>query len=141
MGEIKTKITKDSPTKYLAGIEDESKRKDGQQLFKIFQEITKEKGDLWSNQMIGFGLYHYKSERSSQEGDWPLSAFSVRKSKLTVYLMSGMKGQEKLLAKLGKHKVSGGSCLYITRLSNVDLDVLHELITASFKAMKEKYHG
>jgi hypothetical protein len=44
-----------------------------------------------------------------------------------------------LLQRLGKHKVSG-SCLHIKRLSDVDLDVLATLVSASVKATKKK-HG
>jgi hypothetical protein len=44
-----------------------------------------------------------------------------------------------LLKRLGKHKVSG-SCLHIKRLSDVDLDVLATLVSASAKAAKKK-HG
>jgi hypothetical protein len=36
------------------------------------------------------------------------------------------------MAKLGKHK-TGKSCLYLKRLSDVDLDVLQELLNDSTK--------
>lgn len=92
--------------------------------------------------MISFGTYHYKSERSSQEGDWPLTAFSVRKQNITVYVMLGMQGFAQnggLLKKLGKHKKSGGSCLYINKLEDVDMAILKKIIKHSYLAMKKKY--
>jgi len=89
--------------------------------------------------MIGYGVFHYKSERSTQEGNWPLTAFSPRKQNITVYIMSGAKNYPQLLKKLGKFKISGGSCIYINDLEDVDLNVLKQLITASVKDMKKKY--
>lgn len=44
-----------------------------------------------------------------------------------------------LLEKLGKHKTSKGSCLYIKKLSDIDLKVLEEIIQFSLNIMKEKY--
>ena len=42
----------------------------------------------------------------------------------------------RLLARLGKHKTSK-ACLYIKRLSDVDLNVLQELIEKSVAHMRE----
>ncbi|MFA6024777.1 MAG: DUF1801 domain-containing protein [Candidatus Gracilibacteria bacterium] len=128
MAELKTQKTTASVSAFLNTIEDEEKRKDCQELVKIFEEVTKEKPAMWGSSIVGFGSYHYKSERSKQEGDWPLTGFSPRKQNLTLYIMSGFKGREKLLEKIGKHKISGGSCLYIKRLSDINLAVLKELI-------------
>ena len=44
---------------------------------------------MWGDSIVGFGEYHYKSERSSQEGDWPLTGFSPRKRNMTVHIMPG----------------------------------------------------
>lgn len=139
MAEIKTKITKESALGFIKEIQDEKKRKDGLLLMKLFRDVTGERPILWSNGMVGFGTYHYKSERSAQEGYWPLSAFSVRKSNLTVYIMLGFTESADLLQKLGKHTVSGGSCLYINKLEDVDLKVLGQLIKKSHGGMKKKY--
>ena len=48
--------------------------------------------------------------------------------------MTGFDEYEQLLARLGKHKTSK-ACLYIKRLSDVDLDVLRELIEKSVEYM------
>jgi hypothetical protein len=63
-------------------------------------------------------------------------AFSPRKADLTLYV-SARTAPAQLLKRLGKHKVSG-SCLHIKRLSDVDLDVLATLVSASVKAAKKK---
>lgn len=94
---------------------------------------------MWGTSIIGFGMYHYKSERSAQEGDWPLVGFSPRKQNLTLYIMHGNQESTALLEKLGKHKTSGGNggCLYINKLSDVDTAVLTQLIEISYKYMKK----
>ena len=139
MAELKTQKNSASVPAFLDTIENEAKRKDCQELLKIFGEVTKEKPTMWGSSIIGFGSYHYKSERSKQEGDWPLTGFSPRKQNITLYIMSGFGDQKNLLEKIGKHKVSGGSCLYIKHLSDINPEVLKELIKASLKYMKEKY--
>jgi hypothetical protein len=136
MSELKTKPTSRSVTEFLNTIEPEEKRGDGFALLEMFQKITGEKAVMWGSSIVGFGIYHYKSERSKQEGDWPLVGFSPRKQNLTLYIMAGNKDNQELLEKLGKHKTSGG-CLYIKRLSDVDQTVLTTLIEKSFHYMKK----
>jgi hypothetical protein len=133
---LKTKSTKESVTKFLNSVEPSEKRLDSFVLVKMFQNITSEKAVMWGESIIGFGMYHYKSERSTQEGDWPLVGFSPRKQNLTLYVMAGNKDNHELLKKLGKHKVSGG-CLYINRLSDINLKILTTLIKKSFQYMKK----
>jgi hypothetical protein len=138
MATIKTVVTDDSVTDFIDAIEDETKRQDAQQLLKIFESITKEKPKLWSSNIIGFGQYHYKSERSAQEGEWMLTGFSPRKQNLSIYIMPGFSDYSNLLSKLGKHKISGGSCLYINKLTDIDSEILEKLIKQSFEDMKKK---
>jgi hypothetical protein len=95
---------------------------------------------MWGESMVGFGTYHYKSERSSQEGDWPLAAFSPRKQYLAIYIMSGIKQYAGLLAHLGKHKATEGCCLYINKLADVNMAVLEKIIAQSFEDMRRQHH-
>jgi len=83
MAEPKTKPTNQDPKDFLKTIKPEQKRIDSFALLEMFRKITGEKAVMWGTAIIGFGLYHYKSERSSQEGDWPLAGFSPRKQNLT----------------------------------------------------------
>jgi len=137
MAEIKTKATKQNPKDFLKTIEPEQKRQDGFTLLEMFEKITGEKPVMWGTSIVGFGMYHYKSERSTQEGDWPLAAFSPRKQNLTLYVMMGNEDSADLLKKLGKYTKSKG-CLYINKLSDVDLKVLSALIKKSFQYVKKK---
>lgn len=139
MGEIKTRVNDGSVKEFLNSVPDETKRKDSFVLLEMFERITGEKAKMWGTSIVGFGQYHYKSERSSQEGDWMLTGFSPRKQNLTLYIMHGNQGNP-ALEKLGKHKTSGGmgGCLYINKLSDVDTKVLEGLIKTSFEAMKKQ---
>lgn len=139
MAELKTQETKASALEFINEVADKTKRQDALTLLKLFKDVTGEKPKMWGTSIIGFGKYHYKSERSSQEGYWPLTGFSPRKQNLTLYIMLGLAGYSDLLKKLGKHKISGGSCLYINKLSDVHTAVLTQLIKKSFLAMKKKY--
>lgn len=138
MAEIKTKVSNASVSDFLNTIEPESKRKDAFTLLTLFEKITGEKAKLWGNNMIGFGQYHYESTRSSQKGDWPLTAFAPRKANLTIYIMPGFKEYQDLLDKLGKHKTSV-SCLYINKLADIDITVLTQIIKQGYDDMKKKY--
>src|SRR5436190_21362980 len=141
MAEQKTKATNQNPKNFLSKLGPEQKRLDSFALLELFEKVTGEKAVMWGESMVGFGRYHYKSERSDQEGDWFLVGFSPRKQNLTLYIMHGNDKNQELLAKLGKHKFSGGSmggCLYINKLSDVDQTVLATLIETSFQFMKKK---
>lgn len=139
MAELKTKATTQSAKAFLETIEPEEKRADSLALLELFQKITGEKPVMWGTSIVGFGKYHYKSERSTQEGDWPLVGFSPRKQNLTLYIMHGNTDNPDL-TKLGKHTTSVG-CLYIKRLSDVDEKVLSRLIKKCFDFMKQTYHA
>jgi len=139
MSEIKTKPSDLDIDKFLMSVEPEKRRADGIELKKLFDSVVKEKPTLWNNNMIGYGSFHYKSDRSTQEGDWPLTAFSVRKQNLTIYIMSGAAKYNELLSKLGKYKISTGSCIYINKLEDINAEVLKEIISASVSDMKKTY--
>lgn len=135
MSELKTTPNDADARDFIEKVEDETKKQDSLRLLDMFSEITAEKPVMWSDSIIGFGKYHYKSERSSQEADWMLTAFSPRKQYLALYIMPGLERYTDLLERLGPHK-TGKSCLYVKRLADVDQAVLRELIDRGFKDMK-----
>lgn len=137
MAELKTKKNDGSVTDFIESVSDEVKKQDSYKLLEIFKEATGEDPKLWGTSIIGYGSYHYKSSRSTQEGDWPLTGFSPRKQAITVYIMPGFDKYKKELAKLGKYKTSV-SCLYIKKLADVDKDILKKIITDSTKVMKAR---
>ena len=140
MSEIKTKAIDSDIEKFLMSVEPEKKRADSLALKKLFDSVVKEKPSLWNNNMIGYGSYHYKSDRSTQEGDWPLTGFSPRKQNLAIYIMSHVSNYTDLMSKLGKFKTSSGSCIYVNKLEDINLDVLKEIISTSVSDMKKTYN-
>lgn len=138
MAELKTKLTNESADDFVAAVNSDTKREDSQRLLALFRKVTGEEPKMWGTSIIGFGSYHYKSERSSQEGDWPLTGFSPRKQNLTIYIMPGFDAYQDLLNKLGKHKTSV-SCLYINKLADVDMAVLEKLVGQAYHDMKQQH--
>lgn len=139
MAELKTKKSIASPVAFIDTLTDPEKKKDSKALLALFKKATGERAVMWGSSIIGFGSYHYKSERSRQEGDWPLTGFSPRKANLTIYIMPGFKEYGPLLKKLGKHTISGGSCIYIKRLADIHQPTLATIIKDSVKEMKKRY--
>lgn len=138
MTTLKTLPNDASAEDFINTVTDETKKQDSFTLLKVFKKVTNQPPKMWGASIIGFGQYHYKSERSSQEGDWPLVAFSPRKQNLTLYIMPGFADLQDFLKDLGKHKTSVG-CLYINKLADVDLKALEEIIKRSYLAMKKQY--
>ena len=118
-----------SPDAFIAAIADDRKRVDAETLVKLMSEVTGEPAELWYPSMIGFGKWRYRYE-SGREGDWFFAGFSPRKTNLTVYLPGGFDALQSQLDRLGKHSHSK-VCLYFKRLSDIDLDVLREMVTIS----------
>lgn len=135
MSTIKTQVNDASVEDFINSVDGDIKRADSFRLLEMYKQATGEEPKMWGTSMIGFGQYHYKSERSRQEGDWPLAAFSPRKQNLTLYVMSELEDYSALLEKLGKHKTSV-ACLYINKLSDVDMDVLRQLVKRAYDDAK-----
>ena len=137
MSGIKTRPGDLDVEKFLMSVEPEKKREDSIELKKLFDRVVEEKAILWNNNMVGYGSYHYKSDRSKQEGDWPLTGFSPRKQYIAIYIMSHVSNYKDLLSKLGKYKVSTGSCIYVNKIEDINLDILEKIISASVSDMKK----
>ena len=129
MAENKTQKTIASVTVFLNTIPDERKRQDSFTLMKLIQQVSGEEPRMWGANIIGFGDRHYKYE-SGREGDWFKVGFSPRKQNLTLYIVGGFPKHQALLEQLGKYK-TGKGCLYINKLSDVNLDVLKKIISQS----------
>ena len=139
MAEIKTKQTDADVHEFINSFANtEQKRKDSFELIKLMQKITGFEPKMWGPSIIGFGSYHYKSDRSSQEGDWPLIGFSPRKAAISLYVYTGNPKHEHLLKNLGKFKM-GKACIYIKKLSDIDQNELKNLIKETIKFLESKY--
>lgn len=138
MTEPKTKPTDQNPEEFLKTIEPEQKRLDCFEILKMMRQITGEKPVMWGTSIVGFGNYYIKSKGNSRVDVWPLAAFSPRKQYITIYAMEGNENNQDLLNKLGKHKTSK-ACIYINKLSDVDITILKKLIQESYDYAKITY--
>jgi len=139
VAENKTRKNDLSVDAFLNQVEDDQKKEDCLVLSKIMQSITGEQARMWGSSIVGFGEYHYVYE-SGREGDMLSIGFSPRKQNLSIYIMSGFSDYAELMGQLGKHK-TGKSCLYIKKLSDVDLDVLTLVLEKSYQFVLDKYHS
>lgn len=137
MYDAKTKPTVASVAAYLDAIEDEIRRKDCKELAELMERVSGCAPKMWGASIVGFDQYHYRYD-SGHEGDFCIIGFSSRKSEISVYLVSGFDDSDDLLAQLGKHKV-GKACLYIKRLSDIQLPVLERMIERSLAETKRRY--
>jgi len=135
--ELKTKKNDASVKEFLGSIEDQQRRKDCQEVAKMMRKATGKTAKMWGTSIVGFGDYGYKYA-SGREGNWMRIGFSPRKQSLTLYIMNGFGKYDELMQKLGKHK-TGTSCLYINRLSDIDIEILNKLIVESIGYMNEKF--
>lgn len=115
---------------------DEAMKKDATQLISMLRRISGHEPAIWNIATIGFDSYHYKYE-SGREGDCHILGFYPRKDKMTIYLMDGTSPYVELLKKLGKHSTSK-ACIYIKRLSDVDTNVLEEIVQKSYDYVKSQ---
>ena len=132
MAETKTKPTSVSVDDFIDAIEDEKKRDDARTLVKMMTDISKEKPQMWGPSIIGFGKVHYKYA-SGHEGDTCRIGFSPRKAAISLYLTCDASDLAPYLEKLGKHK-TGVGCIYIKRLSDVDISTLKKMLAVGVKS-------
>lgn len=139
MAKIKTKQNDADVATFINTFADtELKKKDSFELLKLMQNLTGFEPKMWGGTIIGFGSYHYKSERSRQEGDWPLIGFSPRKAAISLYVYSGCAGQEALLNELGKFKMGKG-CIYVKKLSDINIEILKIMMQQTIEFLQTKY--
>lgn len=139
MAELKTQQNNANVEEFINSFANtEQKRNDSFELLKVMQDFTGYEPKMWGTSIIGFGSYHYKSERSRQEGDWPLVGFSPRKAAISLYVYSGMPEHEHLLQDLGKFKM-GKACIYVKKLSDINPEALKKIMKATIDFLQTKY--
>lgn len=131
MAELKTKPTRASVAKFIQGIKDEEVRRDCKTLVRIMKRISDAPPRMWGPSIIGFGSYRYVYE-SGRELDWFPIGFSPRKDALSLYILGGFSPSNPSFKALGQFK-TGKGCLYVKRLSDVNLPHLARLIAAGHR--------
>lgn len=124
--ELKTKKNDEDVSTFIQQVDSTASKEDCITLVEMMSRLIDATPKMWGPSIVGFGSYHYKYA-SGREGDWFVCGFSPRKNGLSVYLSCDLSQPKELLEKLGKYKM-GKSCLNIKKLSDIDLNVLEELI-------------
>ncbi|MBS3991579.1 MAG: DUF1801 domain-containing protein [Erysipelothrix sp.] len=139
MAELKTKQHDGDVLSFIKSFANtDQKQEDSLKLIEIMEKLSGHPPKMWGTSMIGFGSYHYKSDRSTQEGDWLLVGFSPRKAAISLYVFSGSPEHEYLLEGLGKFK-RGKACLYINKLSDINQEALEKLILETIDFYSKRY--
>lgn len=133
--ELKTKENENSVIEFIESVESPKKREDAYRLLDLFTAVTSYPAKMWGPSIIGFGSYHYKYA-SGHEGDAPLTGFSPRKAKISLYLSMEEETYKRLAANFGKH-TRGKACIYVNKVADIDVEVLKEMIKQSVNFSKK----
>lgn len=138
MATQKTLPTKISPLDFIQSwVESEAKKADAIALMEIMAQLSGEKPVMWGPSIIGYGSYDITDAKGKITGTWPKLGFSPRKAALSIYVFDGSSEQIALLPKLGKYTM-GKACIYVKKLSDIDLKILEEMVHLALDHYKTK---
>lgn len=133
MTEPRTRPTGASVEAFIAAIPDDTVRNDCRVLVELMRRASHAEPQMWGESIVGFGEY----ELARADGSvytWPCAAFAPRRRELVLYVLADRdRHVEGLLRLLGRYR-TGKSCLYVRRLSDVDLGVLEQIVAASLES-------
>jgi hypothetical protein len=118
-------------------VEKDEKKADSFQLIQLMSKWSGFEPKMWGPTIIGFGSYHYKYA-SGHEGDMPLIGFSPRKAEFSLYIYSPTEESKRLLDDFGKFKM-GKACIYIKKLSDINIDTLEKMCRATIAYLNENH--
>lgn len=138
MAKNKTTATQVSVADFIHSfVDNDQKKADSFQLIQLMQEWSGFEPKMWGPSIIGFGSYHYKYA-SGHEGDAPMIGFSPRKAAFSLYVYSPREDNKHLLDNFGKFKITKG-CIYIKKLSDIDVAVLEKMCLDSIGYCEEHH--
>lgn len=137
MAANKTRMTDADPGAFLDAVTPAARADEARALDALFRDATGFAPRLWGDSILGYGCYHYRYA-SGREGDFLATGFSPRARAFSIYILPGYADFGSILARLGKHR-TGKSCLYVNRLSDIDLAVLAELIRAGLDDLATRW--
>ena len=113
------------------------RRAEADELLAMHAAVSGAEPVVWAGRIIGFGEHRYEYD-SGRSGVVPELGFAPGAKHHTIYLVEGFAERwPALLASLGPHRASK-VCLYLTRLSSVDRDVLRELLERTLAAVRDE---
>lgn len=132
----KTQPTQADVEAFLAAVQPASRQADARAICDLMAKVSGYRPTMWGASIVGFGQHHYRYD-SGREGDAPLVGFSPRKAALTLYV-GASRQDPALMARLGKF-TTGKGCLYLKRLSDVDLGALEAVVADSLARTMAAY--
>ena len=130
MAKRKTNQNDASVSEYIDSIKGDSKRDDCRAITQLMEAATGEAPKMWGTSIVGFGKHHYHYA-DGKPAEICKVGFSPRARSFSFYLPKYPE-HASLIEKLGKHKYSGG-CLHVTRLSDVNAEVLALMVKSAFR--------
>lgn len=119
---------------YIRDIDYTRRQLDAQLLQQLMTRVSGKEAVMWGEDLIGFGLYNY-TYKTGKKGQWPIISFHPGLDRIAVYVMPGFDSYDAILKKLGKHKIVT-NCLFINRISDIDMQVLEQLMAQTYKDMQ-----
>ena len=123
----KTAVTAVRVEEFIAEIPTDRRRAEAETLVEIFSRASGQPAVMWGSSIVGFGSSHYRYA-TGREGDTATIGFSPRKAKISFYTARNFREFPDLLERL-----------YVTKLDDVDLAVLEELLTRSYEVGRFDY--
>jgi hypothetical protein len=138
MAKNKTAETEISVPDFINSYADSDQKKvDSFRLIELMTEWSGFEPKMWGPTIVGFGSYHYKYA-SGHEGDAPLIGFSPRKAEFSLYIYTAADEHKYLLDNLGKFKM-GKACIYVKKLSDINMATVAELCKATIAYLSKHY--
>jgi len=117
-----------TPDEYIAAL-DEPRRTEVQTLHDLIRREAPGLEPYLQAGMLAYGPFHYKYD-SKREGDWFRIGLASRKAYISLYVIAS--GSHGYLAESYKDRLPkaniGKSCVRIKRLTDVDMDVVAQLV-------------
>lgn len=138
MAKNKTTVTEVNVRDFIESyVDNDQKKADSYELVDLMSKWSGADPKMWGPTIIGFGSYHYKYA-SGHEGDAQMLGFSPRKPQFSLYVYSKTERSDELLKALGKFKM-GKACIYMKKLSDINIEVLKELCAETIAYLNEHH--
>ncbi len=137
MIDLNTQPNENSVSQFISDIDYTRRQLDAQLIQQLMTRVSGKEAVMWGDNLIGFGSYHF-TYKTGKEGDWPIISFTPALDRISVYIMPGFDNYDAILKKLGKHKLTS-NCLFINRLSDIDMQVLEQLVGKAYADMQSQY--
>ncbi|MGM0563867.1 MAG: hypothetical protein ACQES2_06005 [Pseudomonadota bacterium] len=106
------------------------------QLQAMLERVTGVGGELWRDDLVGFGRLDYR-RGSGSRGSWFMLGLGWRRRLWVIYSTHGFVDDRALSKQLGRHKL-GQCCLYLKGLGGVDMVALERFLERTVEMSSNK---